>query len=143
MKKIYKTIKAKSFIQRNFFTQYEKVIYCLSYLDYENDEREFIIHTYQNMHVWRERLLFLENALFKLRKAKYIEYRLDEVKEFLELCHFVSEEIKKMVEQTESLKEEKTISFNERTKKDYLRFANLLENFYVNVNAIFFERYYK
>lgn len=80
---IEKEIKKRSYDQKVVYDLYDKIFSIYNYLLYSNDEREMITETYSDLHLWRLRIKFIQNLLYKLKNNSYIEYKVEEIKEFI------------------------------------------------------------
>lgn len=80
---IEKEIKKRSYDQKVVYDLYDKIFSIYNYLLYSNDEREMITETFSDLHLWRLRIKFIQNLLYKLKNNSYIEYKVEEIKEFI------------------------------------------------------------
>ncbi len=84
-----KELKRHSFEQKVIFDPYDKIFKFLSYLKFNNEERELIQNTYPDLYLWKTRIQFVENVLLKLKKNLFIEYKIEQIKEFINKIQFV------------------------------------------------------
>lgn len=87
-------LKKKSFEQRNFFDFYDKILSPISYLKYTNDERLFFEETYDLVYLWAPKLKLTELIFIKISKNPLIEYKIEEIKNFIDKTGTVYEGLK-------------------------------------------------
>jgi hypothetical protein len=69
----------------------------LIFISYTNDERAFYEETNQTIFLWEERLKLMELILHRISSVPLIEYKIEEIKTFLEKTTAVYDGLKCML----------------------------------------------
>ncbi len=97
MEQINNSLKRKTFEQRKFFDFYDCIISPLNFISYTNDERALYEETNQTLFQWEERLKLIELILYRISSVPLIEYKIEEIKTFLDKSTTVYDGLKCML----------------------------------------------